>query len=156
MQCPYCNTVGGILDGNDVWCDTCGRSIKQEMQYVTGYCQSHFSRSQVYCRVKRFGKYITRVCRDPAVLQYYYDILDIYSCFEFAWMRHLQQSNRIYFFAKPVMLKVCCEILSIKASLVGLKDRNRELEQLRELKSLQTTAAWQSMMSVKSGSKNGQ
>ena len=156
MECPNCNTVGsGILDGNHYWCDSCGQSIKQEVQYVTGYCQSHFSRSQIYCRVKRFGRYITRVCSDQAVLQRFHDILDLYSCFEFAWIRNIGASTRIYFFAKPVMLKMCCMILEIEADTPGLKDKNRELDQLRELTTLVETREWQSMNSVKQGSKMG-
>ena len=149
MQCSNCSTVGGIRDGNHYWCDSCGSSMKQEVQYVTGYCQSHYARSQIYCRVKRFGKYISRVCQDPTVLNNYYKILDLYACFEFAWMRHIQESNRIYFFAKPVMLKMCCALLDITADLPGLKDKNRELDQLRELKNLQASREWQSMHSVK-------
>ena len=149
MQCPNCGTVGGIQDGNHHWCDECGSCIRDEIQYVTGYCQSHFSRSQIYCRVKRFGKYISKACQDPTVLSQYYDILDLYSCFEFAWQRHLGDSKRIYFFAKPVMLKVCCSLLGIEADLDGLKDKNREQDQLRELSCLQASAEWQSMLEVK-------
>ena len=156
MQCQNCNTVGGIRDGNHYWCDSCGTAIKQEVQYVTGYCQSHYARSQIYCRVKRFGKYISRVCQDPTVLQHYYQILDLYSCFEFAWIRHIIDSNRIYFFAKPVMLKMCCILLGIETDLAGLKDKNRELDQLRELQRLQATLEWQSMHDVKVMSENGQ
>ena len=157
MECPNCNTVGsGIRDGNHLWCDNCGHAIKDEVQYVTGYCQSHFSRSQIYCRVKRFGKYITRICSDLAVLQRFHDILDLYSCFEFAWIRNIGDSTRIYFFAKPVMLKMCCMLLDIEADLRGLKDKNRELDQLRELKTLVDSREWQTMHEVKSRSKYGQ
>ena len=156
MECPNCNTVGsGIRDGNHLWCDSCGHAIKHEVQYVTGYCQSHFSRSQIYCRVKRFGKYITRICPDLAVLQRFHDILDLYSCFEFAWIRNIGDSTRIYFFAKPVMLKMCCMLLDIEADLRGLKDKNRELDQLRELKTLVDSREWQTMHEVKSRSKVG-
>ena len=157
MECPNCNTVGsGIHDDNHLWCDNCGHAIKDEVQYVTGYCQSHFSRSQIYCRVKRFGKYITRICSDLAVLQRFHDILDLYSCFEFAWIRNIGDSTRIYFFAKPVMLKMCCMLLDIKADLRGLKDQNRELDQLRELKTLVDSREWQTMNEVKSRSKYDQ
>ena len=157
MECPNCNTVGsGIHDDNHLWCDNCGHAIKDEVQYVTGYCQSHFSRSQIYCRVKRFGKYITRICSDLAVLQRFHDILDLYSCFEFAWIRNIGDSTRIYFFAKPVMLKMCCMLLDIEADLRGLKDKNRELDQLRELKTLVDSREWQTMNEVKSRSKYGQ
>jgi len=156
MECPNCNTVGsGIHDDNHLWCDNCGHAIKDEVQYVTGYCQSHFSRSQIYCRVKRFGKYITRICSDLAVLQRFHDILDLYSCFEFAWIRNIGDSTRIYFFAKPVMLKMCCMLLDIEADLRGLKDKNRELDQLRELKTLVDSREWQTMNEVKSRSKYG-
>ena len=153
MQCPNCNAVGsGIHDDNHVWCDSCGSAIREEVQFVTGYCQSYFSRSQIYCRVKRFGKYISRVCQDQSVLQSFHDILDVYSCFEFAWMRNIGDSTRIYFFAKPVMLKMCCRILGIESDTPGLKDKNRELDQLRELGRLVESREWRSMYGVKSGS----
>ena len=102
MLCNRCNTeVSGIRDGNVIWCDNCGSAMKHEVQYVTGYCQSHSCRTQVYCRVKRFGRYISRVTKEPSVLQHYHQLLDLYSCFEFAWIRNKAASSRIYFFAKP-------------------------------------------------------
>ena len=44
-------------------------------------------------------------------------------------------------------------ILEIEADTPGLKDKNRELDQLRELTTLVETREWQSMNSVKQGSK---
>ena len=152
MQCPNCGPVSGIYDENHVWCEGCGQSMKSQVHYVTGYCQSYFSRSQVYCRVKRFGKYISRVTSDPNVLQQYHRILDIYSCFEFAWGRHIGESRRIYFFAKPVMLKMCCSILQIETDSPGLKDKNREREQIAELNTLRLTREFRSMLEIKRGS----
>ena len=158
MHCSFCNTdTSGIRDGNCIWCDGCGHALKSEIQFVTGYCQSHSCRTQVYCRVKRFGKYISKICHDYSVLQRYHDILDLYSCFEFAWIRNRMISKRIYFFAKPVMLKVCCNLLKLETQdMPRLKDKLRELEQKNELMSLKETAAWRGMHAIKSGvSKNG-
>ena len=152
MQCSTCGPVSGIQADNHIWCENCGMAIKEEVKYVTGYCQSYFSRSQVYCRVKRFGKYISRVSSDPDVLQQYHRILDLYSCFEFAWGRH--PSRRIYFFAKPVMLKMCCDLLDIETNCPGLKDKNRERDQLQELHTLRKTPEFCSMHEVKKGSQN--
>ena len=149
-MCKCCNTEStGIHDGNTVWCENCGIAMKQEMRYVTGYCQSHSCRTQVYCRVKRFGKYVSRVTKEYSVLQRYHDLLDLYSCFEFAWNRSTT-SQRIYFFAKPVMLKLCCELLKLKpTNLPRLKDKLREFEQIRELMLLKETHPWKSMHHIK-------
>ena len=151
MLCNSCSTeVSGIHDGNAIWCENCGTAIKQEVRYVTGYCQSHSCRTQVYCRVKRFGKYISRVTKDPSVLQHYHKLLDLYSCFEFAWIRNKQASSRIYFFAKPVLLKLCSELLNLKPqNLPRLKDKLRELNQIEELMSLKETIHWKSMNHIK-------
>jgi len=151
MLCNSCSTeVSGIHDGNAIWCENCGTAIKQEVRYVTGYCQSHSCRTQVYCRVKRFGKYISRVTKDPSVLQHYHKLLDLYSCFEFAWIRNKQASSRIYFFAKPVLLKLCSELLKLKPqNLPRLKDKLRELNQIEELMSLKETVHWKSMHTIK-------
>ena len=123
--------------------------MREQMRFVTGYCQSHSCRTQVYCRVKRFGKYVSRVANQYSVLQHYNDLLDLYSCFEFAWNRSTT-SNRIYFFAKPVMLKLCCELLKLKPTKIPrLKDKLRELEQIRELMLLKETHPWISMHHIK-------
>ena len=151
MLCNSCSTeVSGIHDGNAIWCENCGTAIKQEVRYVTGYCQSHSCRTQVYCRVKRFGKYISRVTNDPSVLQHYHKLLDLYSCFEFAWIRNKEASSRIYFFAKPVLLKLCSELLKLKPqNLPRLKDKIRELNQIQELMGLKKTIHWKSMNQIK-------
>ena len=151
MLCNSCSTeVSGIHDGNAIWCENCGTAIKQEVRYVTGYCQSHSCRTQVYCRVKRFGKYISRVTNDPSVLQHYHKLLDLYSCFEFAWIRNKEASSRIYFFAKPVLLKLCSELLKLKPqNLPRLKDKIRELNQIQELMGLKETIHWKSMNTIK-------
>ena len=114
MKCQFCNT--GV---------------------VTGYCQSHSSRTQVYCRSQRFGKYISS--RSPSVLHKYNDLLDLYSLFEFVWTHNQNLTKRTYFYAKPVVLKLCCEILGLDTeNLPGLKDPLRELDQIQELKNLST------------------
>ena len=151
MLCPTCSTeVDGIHDDNAIWCDQCGTAIKAEVQYVTGYCQSHSCRTQPYCRVKRFGKYISRVTKDASVLQNYHRILDLYSCFEFAWQRNLGRSSRIYFYAKPVLLKLCCDLLKLKPqNLPALKDKQRESDQIAELNWLKSLTCWKSMHGIK-------
>ena len=152
MFCNNCSTeVSGIQDDNAIWCENCGTAIRAEVQFVTGYGQSHSCRTQVYCRVKRFGKYISRVTTDASVLQNYHRILDLYSCFEFAWQRNLKESSRIYFFAKPVVLKLCCEMLKLKPqNLPALKDRQRETDQIDELNWLKEQVCWKSMYQIKS------
>ena len=151
MLCDRCNTeVYGIHDDNAVWCENCGHAMKSDIQYVTGYCQSHSCRTQVYCRVKRFGKYISSVTKDTSVLQHYHQLLDIYSCFEFAWSRNRDKSVRTYFYAKPVLLKKCCEVMKLKPQkLPGLKDLSRERDQFKELSNLQETYEWKSMNHIK-------
>ena len=151
MLCDRCNTeVYGMHDDNAIWCENCGHGMKSDIKFVTGYCQSHSCRTQVYCRVKRFGKYVSRVTKDPSVLQHYHQLLDIYSCFEFAWDKNRPLSIRTYFFAKPVLLKKCCEVLKLKTQkLPALKDLCRERDQFRELESLQQTIEWKSMHQVK-------
>ena len=151
MLCDRCNTeVYGIQDDNALWCEECGHAMRTQIQFVTGYCQSHSSRTQVYCRVKRFGKYISRVTSDTSVLQHFHRLLDIYSCFEFAWDKNRDKSIRTYFYAKPVLLKKCCEIMGIKASsLPSLKDASRERDQFRELEILANTIEWKSMHGIK-------
>ena len=154
MLCDRCNTeVYGMHENNTVWCENCGHAMKSAIQFVTGYCQSHSSRTQVYCRVKRFGKYITRVTTDTSVLQRFNEILDLYSCFEFAWNKNRPLSIRTYFFAKPVILKKCCEIMDLKPEkLPSLKDASRERDQFGELARLQETIEWKSMHAIKTRS----
>jgi hypothetical protein len=148
MLCQTCNTeTNGILDTNVLWCDHCGTAMKNETHFVTGYCQSHSCRNQPYSRAKRFGKYIRKTCRDNiSVLCRYHDILDLYSCFEFVWVANKQQSQRIYFFAKPVMLRCCCNILNIETNqLPNLKDKLREREQFIELMKLCNGRTWKAL-----------
>ena len=151
MLCDRCNTeVYGMHDDNCIWCENCGHAMKTEIHFVTGYCQSHSCRTQVYCRVKRFGKYVSAHVKDHSVLQHYHRLLDIYSCFEFAWSRNRDKSIRTYFYAKPVLLKKCCEVMKLKSQkLPGLKDKCRERDQFRELAALQETIEWKSMHQLK-------
>ena len=145
MKCPRCNTETlGIQDGVHLWCDGCGIALKSSPVYVTGYCQSHSCKNQIYSRRKRFGKYLQSVCHQKPVLHSFYDILDLYSRFEFSWTQ--SKSKRIYFFAKPVMLRVCCELLGICTdNLPSLKDKNRVKEQANELATLRTSPVWKLM-----------
>ena len=151
MVCPHCGAAThGIEEGNHVWCDVCGRSMRESPMFVVGFHQSHSARSQVYCRRKRFAKYIQRVCSKPAVLQNFYQILDLYSQYELVWTR--TPSKRKYFFAKPVMLKVCCQMLDIDTEgLPALKDINREVDQAGQLAELRATQLWRLSYGVKCG-----
>ena len=147
MICPSCNTeTFGIQDEVNLWCDCCGNVLTDSSVWVTGYCQSHSCKNQIYSRRKRFGKYLRTVCHNSSVLHSFYDILDLYSKFEFTWTN--SDSNRIYFFAKPVMLRYCCEVLGIETdNLPSLKDKNRIKEQARELSNLKGGTLWKTMYS---------
>ena len=145
MRCPSCNTeTFGIQDEVNLWCDNCGNVLQDSPVWVTGYCQSHSCKNQIYSRRKRFGKYVRSVCHNTSVLHSFYDILDLYSRFEFTWTK--SESNRIYFFAKPVMLNFCCEMLGLETgNLPSLKDKNRIKEQARELSILKKCPLWKLM-----------
>ena len=151
MICDSCSTdVYGMNEDNAIWCESCGACMQNCTEFVTGYSQAHSSRTQIYCRVKRFGKYVSRVTADYSVLQHYNELLDIYSCFEFAWQHNRDKSKRTYFYAKPVLLKKCCEIMKLKTQkLPALKDCNRERDQFEELCQLQQTREWSSMYDIK-------
>ena len=145
MDCPHCQQrTPGIVEQNHLWCDQCGVSIRKQCEYVPSYNNQHAAaRQQIYSRVKRFTKYAQQMCRDkPQVMFQMQKILDTYSSFEFTWVCHKDQSKRVYFFAKPVMLQACCKLLKIKSELPSLKDKNREKDQHAELDALQTTITW--------------
>ena len=111
MECPNCNEqTPGIIEENRLWCDQCGQSIRSNIQYVPSYNQRFGVIQQVYSRLKRFTKYM-QVLKIPQVLADIYTILDLYSSFEFTWTCHGEMSKRVYFFAKPVMLQICCQLL---------------------------------------------
>ena len=147
MFCTSCNTeTFGVHESNTMWCENCGHALNNATDYVVGYCQSHSCRNQVYSRVKRFGKYFKMVCHDISVLQRYNDVLDLYSCFEFVWIHYKGQSKRTYFFAKPVMLRLCCDILNIESNQIpSLKDKMREREQITELMALCNSRIWKAL-----------
>ena len=46
------------------------------------------------------------------------------------------------FFAKPVMLQACCQLLGIEADLPSLKDKNRELDQHVDLQKIRNSVTW--------------
>jgi len=142
MECSSCGQLTpGIIDDSSLWCDKCGTCLKTQVEWVHSYDQlKRASRQQVYCRVKRFTKWVRQVCPQISNLP---DILDLYSSLEFTWGCYKKKSKRIYFFAKPVMLQVCCGLLGMDtSSLPRLKDKTREKEQHEELASLQKTQAW--------------
>lgn len=146
MECPSCKeTTSGIIDEASLWCDRCGSCIRVNYEFVTGFQNTHAApRLQVYCRAKRFTKYIQANCvAMPEVMQRIYDIVDLYSALEFSWCCNRKLSNRIYFFAKSVMLRYCCALLSLSTSrLPRLKDRNREITQCKDLEALVETATF--------------
>ncbi len=143
MECPACKeTTSGIIEESSLWCDRCGSCIRMNYEYVTGFQNSHAApRQQVYCRAKRFTKYIQSRCMGlPTVMQHIYDIVDLYSTLEFSWCCNRVLSKRIYFFAKPVMLRYCCVLLQVTTEgLPSLKDRNREITQFKDLVALTET-----------------
>ena len=143
MECPTCKEqTCGIIDDNHLWCDKCGCSIRSDVEFIPSYQNNHNApRQQIYNRRKRFTKYVQSLGLKD-VLANIHAILDLYSSFEFAWVVHKNLSKRVYFYAKPCMLKVCCRMLEIYTPLPGLKDKNRERDQFEELKELQTTQGW--------------
>ena len=148
MRCVCGTETHGIQEDNGLWCETCGASLGMGPRFVVGYCQSHSRRNQVYSRRKRFGKYLQEVVDDVRILRAYYRILDLYSQYEFVWMG--TPSTRKYFFAKPVMLKGCCQVLGLPTDdLPSLKDKNREIEQAKQLESLRATTCWQQSYAMK-------
>lgn len=152
MRCTCGTETHGIQEENGLWCESCGASLGEGAVFVVGYCQSHSRRNQVYSRRKRFGKYVLSVVHNKTILRAYYKILDLYSQYEFVWMA--TPSERKYFFAKPVMLKVCCAVLDLCSEadlgrLPSLKDRNREADQARQLESLRATECWRQSYAMK-------
>lgn len=145
MECPSCKvSTPGIIEGNHLWCDKCGTAIRADYQFVADFNNPHSApRQQLYSRVRRFTKYVRRTCAQvPRVLESFGYILDIYSSYEFAWSCHKQLSKRIYFFAKPVMLQACCQLLGIEADLPSLKDKSRELDQHVDLQKIRNSVTW--------------
>lgn len=145
MECPTCKAqTSGIIDDNYLWCDKCGTAIRSNVEFIPSYLNTHNApRQQIYNRRKRFMKYIQSLGIKP-VLTNIHAILDLYSSFEFAWVVHNDLSKRTYFYAKPCMLKVCCQMLEIDTPLTlpSLKDKTRERDQFKELKELRSTQAW--------------
>ena len=143
MECPNCKEqTCGIIDDNHLWCDKCGSAIRSDVQFLPSYQNNHNApRQQLYNRRKRFTKYIQSLGLQ-AVLTSIHAILDLYSSFEFAWVVHNNLSKRTYFYAKPCMLKVCCQMLQIDCTLPGIKDKSRERDQFKELKEMTGTQAW--------------
>ena len=139
--CKHCETHPDVcIAENSVWCTSCGCQLAHETVYVRGYSNPQtYRRRQVYSRTKRFRGYTLKILDDlpqgtsSAVLELLNAILDIYGIIEFAW-RSGVNSVRKYFFAKPVMLYVCCSLLGIDTdSLPSLKDKARESCQYTEI-----------------------
>ena len=149
MECPSCHeSTPGIIDECSLWCDKCGAQIRENYVFVTGFQNRHSApRQQIYCRAKRFTKYVQKHCRAMRhILRNINDIVDLYSALEFAWCCHRSLSKRIYFFAKPVMLKYCCVLLQLSLEgLPELKDRNREIDQFEDLCSIKGTPTFRTM-----------
>lgn len=147
MQCASCHQqTPGIVDSNHLWCDQCGCSMADnyQLQHVSTFSNPHSaSRKQIYCRVKRFAKFVPTVCKDVEVLRNLQEILDLYSALEFTWIVEKEIKQRIYFFASKVMLQACCQILKIKPiNLPSLKDTASEDDQHRQIEKLRKTKTW--------------
>ena len=149
MECPACHQqTPGIIDESSLWCDKCGARIREHYVFVVGYGNRHSApRQQVYCRAKRFTKYVQKHCASMKhIMEAINDIVDLYSALEFAWCCHRSLSKRIYFFAKPVMLKFCCALLELNLQgLPKLKDKNRELVQFQDLSNIKDTPTFRVM-----------
>ena len=151
MECPVCKArTPGIIEDNALWCNQCGVRIQANTEFVPSYNQRYGVIQQVYSRLKRFTKYM-QLLNIPEVLADVYRILDLYSSFEFTWTCNRKMSRRIYFFAKPVMLRMCCKLLHIECALPGLKDKMREREQYCELLALMETATFKISIQTKGG-----
>ena len=129
---------------NNIWCTNCGVSMKESPNYVVGYANQHYvPRQQVYDRLKRFAKWTLERVERQDIRKAMRQIMNHFACYEFTWHVHKELTTRIYFFAKSVMLKVCCNHLGINTDgLPSLKDLEREADQMVQLKSLTQTAAW--------------
>ena len=145
MECPDCGIVNVIHEGGHLWCSLCGTSIQEKPQYVIGYNNSHYiPRQQIYNRQKRFNKWVLVKCGHRSdVLSKMRPILDHFRCYEFTFHIRKDLTKRIYFFAKSVMLKICCEHVNVSIEgLPTLKDINREIDQKKELIEMQKTDDW--------------
>ncbi len=145
MECHSCGiTNTGIMEMNNIWCTNCGISMKAAPMYVVGYDNQHYCpKQQVYNRLKRFSKWTLDRVERKDILSAMRQIMDYFTCYEFVWHMHKDLTKRIYFFAKPVMLKVCCKILGISIEgLPSLKDLERESDQMMQIEKLVKTSAW--------------
>ena len=149
MDCSHCGTkVRGIYEMNHIWCSQCGQSLKEQPEFVVGFQNPHYvPRQQIYNRQKRFAKWALNKCAARSdVLKEMRNILNYFSCYEFVWNCHKQISKRIYFFAKPVMLQVCCNHVGVsQKDLPCLKDGTREVDQKIDLKKLFETSSWKTV-----------
>ena len=135
-----CGDVSTCVEQNIVWCTGCGAQLGTEVLYVRGYANPQtYKRRQVYSRQKRFRTYVLRVVKTLAegarlaLLKSLDNMLDVYSLIEFAWQSGVN-SERKYFYAKPVMLYVCASLVGIETDeLPCLKDKTRESAQYKEI-----------------------
>ena len=145
MECHSCGLKNvGILEMNNIWCTSCGISMKEKPQYVVGFQNQRYQpKQQVYDRLKRFSQWTFKRVDRKDVLKNMRSIMNYFSCYEFVWHVHKELTKRVYFFAKCVMLKVCCKQLGIPIEgLPSLKDLEREADQMEQLERLVKTNAW--------------
>ncbi len=146
MECPECGIkVVTIHENNHLWCAICGTSCKEQPKYVVGFNNTHYiPRQQIYNRQKRFNKWVLLKCGDRAdILGKMRAILNHFRCYEFTFHIRGDLTKRIYFFAKSVMLKVCCDHVGVSTEgLPTLKDINREIDQKCELEKMHKTSDW--------------
>ncbi len=141
MECPHCHRGQGVVDGNFVWCNSCGVCLKEEITWVTSYSQPRPTRQQEYSRVKRFQTWVAKI--RPQLVADLVTLTEWYNCYETAWKAHLNMTPRIYFFCKPVMLQVICAHVGLPTDdLPCLKDKQRERDQWKSLEILRSTPTW--------------
>ena len=143
MECPHCQeNTSGVLESNFMWCTNCGAMISKQILFLPSYQNKHHApRQQIYSRSKRFKKWLMEL-KMPVLLLNLHAILDIYSSFELAWVNNQDLTERTYFYAKPCMLKTCCDVLQIDADIPAIKDKNRQECQLDEMSRMKETLSF--------------
>ena len=118
--------------------------MKFTPKYIQSYNNQHYvPRHQVYDRLKRFAQWTLARVKRPDIRSALREIMNHFSCYETTWHFRKDLTTRIYFFAKPVMLKVCCKHLDINTDgLPSLKDLDREADQMKQLVRLTKIPEW--------------
>ena len=143
MLCSNCRAeTNGVCENGYVWCTSCGCVLTSSQIFVSSYEQSYACRTVCYSRRKRFSEYVKKNASSIS-LQQFHEILDLYSNLEFCWTSSKTKSGRTYFFARPVMLLFCCDLLKMNVkNLPRLKDKNREHIQYGDLHKIAHGEFW--------------